>query len=297
MFAPAPKQKEVAYVIAGRLIRQYQRFCQDRGIDFSLNLSVRPFDSTTLFCSAGMQQYKPLFADIAFKDTFANIQSCLRLGDLDEIGDGTHFLRFNMLGLFSFRQMTLAEAISFWLDFLDGIGAWPDHVTIHPDKLDDWGPLYSGRLPIVPDPECIWSDGNVSGYCTEFYRDGVEIGNIVNPLGTCIDAGFGLDRLDMLVNRTPAPNPQAILIDAIQSIIASGYSPGNKEQGYILRKLLRRLALSDGFLDHPFFHDELVRQERLRQHYAKLKPKHPDKPAEWWFDTHGIDIGDMEGRV
>lgn len=292
----ASKQKEVAYDIAGRLIRTYQEFCRDRGIDFSLNWSVRPFDSTTLFCSAGMQQYKPLFPDLAFKGTRANIQSCLRLGDLDEIGDGTHFLHFDMIGLFSFRQMTLEEAIDFWLDFLAGIGAWPDHVTIHPDRMAEWAPLYRGRLPVVPDRECIWSDGTMRSYCTEFYKQGVEIGNIVNPLGSCIDAGFGLERLDMLINGTPPATPQAILQDAIATIIASGYRPGNKEQGYVLRKLLRRLAMMGGSLDHPFFTEELVRQQRLHERYAQLKPKHPDKPAQWWFDTHGIDIADMERR-
>lgn len=76
----------------------------------------------------------------------------------------------------------------------------------------------------------------------------------------------------------------------------AGYRPGNKEQGYVLRKLLRRLAMMGGSLDHPFFTEELVRQQRLHERYAQLKPKHPDKPAQWWFDTHGIDIADMERR-
>lgn len=241
-----------------------------------------------------MQQFKPLFSDPAFRGTFANLQPCLRLGDLDEIGDGTHFLHFNMVGLFSFRQMTVGEAIDFWLAFLDRIGAGPDHVTIHPDKLSHWEPFYRDRLPIVADPECTWSDGNVEGYCTEFYRSGVEIGNIVNPLGTCIDAGFGLERLDVLVNGTPPASPEAILVEAIETIIASGYRPGNKEQGYVLRKLLRRLAVSGGHLDHPFFRDELRRQERLRERYTRLKPRHPDKSAQWWFDTHGIDVAELE---
>lgn len=29
--------------------------------------------------------------------------------------------------------------------------------------------------------------------------------------------------------------------------------PGNKEQGYVLRKLLRRIYKMGGTLDHPFF--------------------------------------------
>ena len=32
------------------------------------------------------------------------------------------------------------------------------------------------------DNECLWSDGNIGGYCTEFYKNDIEIGNIVNTL-------------------------------------------------------------------------------------------------------------------
>ncbi|WP_171898176.1 hypothetical protein [Rhizobium leguminosarum] len=35
------------------------------------------------------------------------------------------------------------------------------------------------------------------------YKHGVEIGNIVNPLGTCIDVGFCTERLDLVANGTP----------------------------------------------------------------------------------------------
>ena len=243
-----------------------------------------------------MQQYKRLFSDPSHVGTIANSQACLRLGDLDEIGDGTHFLHFTMLGLFSFREMSVGEAIDFWLDFLDILGLKPDYVTIHPDRLAEWTPLYRGRFPIVAEPECTWSDGSITGYCTEFHKDGVEIGNIVNPLGTCIDVGFGAERLDMLVNGTPPESELEILHDGIARIIESGYRPGNKEQGYVLRKLLRRLYRRGGTLDHRFFREEVARQERLRARYLRLRDRHPGMSPEWWFDTHGIDISDIEER-
>jgi len=88
------------------------------------------------------------------------------------------------------------------------VGTDPDYVTIHPDKLFQWARFYGDRVPIRPDPECMWSDGDISGYSTEFYKNGVELGNIVNPLETCIDVGFGLERLDMVVSGTPPPRPQ-----------------------------------------------------------------------------------------
>ncbi|MBB4240424.1 alanyl-tRNA synthetase [Rhizobium tropici] len=243
-----------------------------------------------------MQQYKPLFSDPSYIGTLANSQACLRMGDLDEIGDGTHFLHFTMLGLFSFREMTVGDAIDFWIEFLGTLGLVPDHVTIHPDRLEDWTPLYRGRIPIVPDEECTWSDGNVSGYCTEFYKDGIEIGNIVNPLGTCIDVGFGAERLDMILNGTPPDDALATLRDTVMRIVESGYRPGNKEQGYVLRKLLRRIHVMGGTLDHPYFEQEVGRQQRLRSRYRRLREKHPDMSPEWWFDTHGIDVAEMHER-
>ncbi|TWB07928.1 tRNA synthetase class II (A) [Rhizobium sp. ERR 1071] len=288
--------KEVAYDIAGRLIQQYRDFCLSKGIDFTRIESVRPHDNTTLFCSAGMQQYKPLFSDPSYIGTVANSQACLRMGDLDEIGDGTHFLHFTMLGLFSFREMTVGDAIDFWIEFLGTLGLVPDHVTIHPDRLEEWKPFYRGRIPIVPDEECTWSDGSVSGYCTEFYKDGIEIGNIVNPLGTCIDVGFGAERLDMILNGTPPDDALATLRDSVMRIVESGYRPGNKEQGYVLRKLLRRIHVIGGTLDHPYFEQEVERQERLRSRYRRLRDKHPDMSPEWWFDTHGIDVAEMHER-
>ncbi|MEB3044930.1 alanine--tRNA ligase-related protein [Rhizobium mulingense] len=285
--------KEVAYVTAGRLIQHYQDFCLSKGIDFTRIDSVRPHDDTTLFCSAGMQQYKALFSDPSYSGTVANSQACLRMGDLDEIGDGTHLLHFTMLGLFSFREMTVGNAMDFWLELLATLGLVPDHVTIHPDRLAEWTPLYDGRAAIVADPECIWSDGSISGYCTEFYKDGVEIGNIVNPLGTCIDVGFGTERLDMIVNGTPPDDALGTLCETVLTIVESGYRPGNKEQGYVLRKLLRRIHKMGGSLDHPFFAEEIERQLRLSAKYLRLRDRHPDMSPGWWFDTHGIDLSDI----
>jgi alanyl-tRNA synthetase len=239
-----------------------------------------------------MQQYKPLFSDPSHKGTVANSHACLRMGDLDEIGDGTHFLHFTMLGLFSFRKMTLGDAIDFWLGFLGTLGLKPDHVTIHPDKLEEWSPLYDGTgIPFIADPECTWSDGSISGYCTEFYKNGIEIGNIVNPLGTCIDVGFGAERLDMVVNGTTPESALEILVSTTETIIASGYRPGAKEQGYVLRKILRRIHHLGGALDHPYFHEEVERQRKAEARYLRLLPKHRDKSPEWWFDTHGVDLG------
>jgi alanyl-tRNA synthetase len=240
-----------------------------------------------------MQQFKSQFRDPNYRGTVSNIQGCLRLNDLDEIGDGTHLLHFDMMGLFSFRELSVQDAVNFWFDFLEEIGLRPDTVTIHPDRMEEWRGLYDGRNVIVkPDVECIWSDGEIGGYCTEFYIDGVEIGNIVNTNGDCIDVGFGLDRLLLFLGDIP-PDRITVLQRGIGQIIKSGFVPGNKQQGYTLRRLLRLLVREGGDLDHPFFEEERVRQNLLREKFERLSPKHGDKPPEWWMDTHGIEVSDF----
>ena len=200
-----------------------------------------------------------------------------------------------MLGLFSFREMTVGSAIDFWLAFCERVNLFPHEVTIHPDKMEVWSPLYRGRVPIRPDVDCQWSDGEISGYCTEFYRDGVEIGNIVNALGTCIDCGFGAERMASLREAVPTPDIEAVLVDAITSILDAGYRPGPKEQGYVLRKLLRTLRERGGALDHPLMVEEEKRQERAVARYRQLLPSHRDKSPAWWWDTHGINVAELQG--
>ena len=236
-----------------------------------------------------MQQFKPLFKDLNYSDTISNIQSCLRLNDLEEIGDGTHLLYFNMIGLFSFRQLTVPQTIDLWIEFLDRIGLKPDYVTIHPEK-PEWKEYYQKHnLEVRLDNECIWSDGEIGGYCTEFYINDIEIGNIVNTLEDCIDVGFGLERLELVLSGV-SKTKEEILIETVQKIIQCGIKPGNTKQGYILKKLLRICYESGINLEHEYFQEEKLRQEKVLQKWNRLKDKHKDKSKEWWWDTHGIDL-------
>lgn len=277
------------------LIKLYENFCFLKGIPFKLDDSVKSYDDTTLFCPAGMQQFKDKFKN-PDNTTIANIQSCIRLNDLDEIGDGTHMLHFRMIGLFSFGKMTLNEAVDFWVEFIkDFLGIKIDYVTIHPDKFDTWKWLYERhKIPIKLDSECIWSDGEMGGYCTEFYHDDVEIGNIVNTMDKFIDVGFGFSRINDIINGKNELTKNDILSDAINKIIEAGFKPGPQKQGYVLRRLLRQLYKGGGSIEHPFFTKEVERQEKAKVRYERLKIKHRDKPKEWWFDTHGIDLDEME---
>lgn len=256
---------------------------------------MQPYDDTTLFCPAGMQRYKKQFVDSSLiGQTVCNVQSCIRLNDIDSMGDGTHLGFFNMMGTFSFRHWSVQQTVDFWMNFLTKhLDIKVDYVTIHPDVLD-WKLYHS--VEVKTDPECKWTDGEIGGYCTEFYVGGVEVGNIVNPLGICIDVGFGLERLESIVNPSVPKSKEQSLIDVITKIIESGYTPSHKRQGYVLKRLLKTLYQTGGSMNHPFFQKERERQLRMKERYKKLLPKNPNMSPEWWYDTHGISVGDLSEK-
>ena len=275
----------------------YGKFCQDNKLSFQTNTSILSPDHTTLFCTSGMHHFKNQFSDLNYQNTFSNIQSCLRLNDLDEIGDGTHYLVFHMLGLFSFRQWSLTKTIDFWMSFLDTINLLPQYVTIHPDKYHQWKSFYSNyNVDIKEDSECIWNDGNIGGYCTEFYYNNVEIGNIVNTLDTCIDVGFGGERILNLKNLLPVSTKNEILIETIQSLIQDNIQLSNNQHGYILKKLITLLIYNQGFFDHPFYHQIYKQQKDKWQFYLSncQKNKFKNKDKSWWLDTHGVNLDKLD---
>lgn len=271
----------------------YGNFCKENQLSFHINSSILSPDNTTLFCTSGMHHFKNQFSDLNFHDTFSNIQSCLRLNDLDEIGDGTHYLVFHMLGLFSFRQWSLPHTIDFWMSFLESINLLPHYVTIHPDKYHDWKSFYSNyKVDIKEDNECIWQDGQIGGYCTEFYHNDVEIGNIVNTLGTCIDVGFGGERILNLKGLLPVSTKQEILIETIESLLNDQVILSNNQHGYILKKLITLLIYSEGYFNHPYY-DQIYNQQKEKWKFYLnnfQKPKYLHKSPSWWLDTHGINL-------
>lgn len=242
-----------------------------------------------------MQHFKDKFSDRSYNNTFFNVQKCLRLNDLKEIDDNSHYLTFHMLGMYSFREVSLQEAIKFWLIFTKSINNYPDYITIHPDKKE-WIKLYPIGTDIRYDEGCIWSDGSIGGYCTEFYKNDIEIGNIVNTLGDCIDVGFGSERLLFNMCNFKKPNRLDILSNTIQDIIQSGIKINNQGHGYILKKLMTEFVLLGGILDCEEFFTVRKNQILIYNKYLKMvkKEKYKKKGMDWWLDTIGVDIQNLD---
>lgn len=240
-----------------------------------------------------MQHFKTLYNDKSYHNTFSNIQTCLRLNDWSEIGDSTHYLTFHMIGLFSFQEWTLKQSIHFMWNFLSKINITPDYVTIHPDKINEWSKLYLDlNVEIRIDSECIWSDGNVSGYCTEFYKNDIEIGNIVNTLGRSIDIGFGLERLLQIINKNSISITKLdILEDTYFQLIKNGVEIGHKKQGHLLKKIIIESILL-GSLVNDYNYNNIRKNiiNNYRNYLSKKRlHKFKDKDSSFWLDTFGID--------
>lgn len=161
--------------------------------------------------------------------TIADVQRCLRLNDLAAIDDDHHHLVFHMMGLFTFRDWTVPQAIAFWHGYLRSIGVVLTHVTVHPDCVDEWSAWHQPYgLPVLTDTDCLWTDGGMGGHSTEFYVGHVEVGNIVNTLGTCIDVGFGLERLEQVTGRPRNLSGTERLRYTLDVLEGSGVAPGPK---------------------------------------------------------------------
>lgn len=239
---------------------RFLKFFEERGHKVVSSSSLVPEgDSSVLFTTAGMQQFKPYY--IGKKDpksdlgglNAVSIQKCVRTSDIEEVGDERHLTFFEMLGNFSFGGYWKTEAIQYAYDF----------VTKEMELKIGYVTVFEGNdeVPIDSESQVIWSeikeknnesfeikkfgrednfwgptgDEGPCGPTTEIYVDGIEIWNIVfnefyqskegslNPLEIKgIDTGMGLERL-ALVSQFPGQLGEKTIFDTdlFNSIIYS----------------------------------------------------------------------------
>ena len=309
-------------------------------------------DPSVLFNTAGMQPLIPYLMGEPhpYGKRLCDYQKCVRLTDLDEIGDKTHHTFFEMLGNWSLGDYFKKESIGYSFEFLTKVlhipverlaitvyegdekiprddvsaEAWmnlgiPKERIAYLGKEDNfWIPGDSGpcggdteifywrsqdEIPKIFDPEDdrwveIWNN-----VFMEFYQD--KDGNVTELKQKNVDTGMGLERvaavlegvddnyltsiwknqrekLESMSGKSYEGNEEAmrIIMDHVRTsvFIASdpaGIKPSNTDQGYILRRLIRRAIRYARVLDmdiHSNFLEELalVVIEEYQNYYHEL---------------------------
>jgi alanyl-tRNA synthetase len=220
------------------LRQSFINYFEARGHKVIPSSSLVPVDDTTvLFTTAGMQQFKLYysFPDESPNSRIATVQKCLRTGDIDQVGDETHLTFFEMMGNFSFGypkkegSYFKEEAIKMAWEYLtDNLGIEKNRISatyFAGDKgivADDESKDLIKKITRLDDSkilgtgfnETFWSlgtEGSPGGPTVEFYVDGVEIWNLVfneyvmkggeyvglDQKG--VDTGMGFERLVAVV--------------------------------------------------------------------------------------------------
>ena len=173
----------------------YLDFFRSKGHAIIASASLIPEnDPTVLFTTAGMHPLVPYLMGEKHPEgtRLADVQKCVRTGDIDEVGDTSHCTFFEMLGNWSLGDYFKKESIAYSWEFLTDpkwlgidkdklhftcfegdadaprdtvahdrwveMGADPSHIVYLPKKHNWWGP--AGMTgPCGPDTEIFYDTG------------------------------------------------------------------------------------------------------------------------------------------
>ncbi len=307
---------------AQELRRRYVEFFKERGHCEIASASLLPDnDPTVLFTTAGMHPLVPYLLGESHPQgrRLTNVQKCIRTCDIDEVGDDTHLIFFEMLGNWSLGDYYKESTVSLSFEFLttvlnipverlavtvfsgDGLVARDDETA----KIWRSKGLTENQIFFYGREENWWGPAGVTGPCgpdTEIFFDMgkepccmdcgpachcgkyVEIWNNVfmeynknsdgsyEPLqNKNVDTGMGMERVLTILNGKDNVYETELFIpvmNKLKSLADIPYSeetkrnfriicehsrsiafilgdpkritPSNTEQGYILRRLIRR---------------------------------------------------------
>ncbi|MCF7799035.1 alanine--tRNA ligase [Candidatus Woesearchaeota archaeon] len=307
---------------AKTLKETYQNFFEQKGHKRIESASLIPEnDASVLFTTAGMHPLVPflLGQEHPAGKKLTDVQKCIRTGDIDEVGDDTHFTFFEMLGNWSLGEYFKEESIQMSFEFLtETLGFSKDKLAISCFAGDDDAPqdtasadawkslgIPENRIAFLPKKNNWWGPAGETGPCgpdTEiFYWNSkdvipdkqfaddderwVEIWNNVfmeynkNANGAFtpleqknVDTGLGVERVAMILEGKPnvyeiatikpvvdqvkrltnidTPNNEQlfslrVITDHMRAATfilgdPKGITPSNVDQGYILRRFIRR---------------------------------------------------------
>ncbi|KKQ01322.1 MAG: Alanine-tRNA ligase, partial [Candidatus Moranbacteria bacterium GW2011_GWD2_36_198] len=141
------------HMTANELRKKYLDFFESKGhtIIPSASLVPRETDGSTLFTTAGMHPLVPYLLGEQHPggNRVANVQKCVRTGDIDDVGDNRHLTFFEMMGNWSFGDYFKKEAIVWSFEFLT------DPKWLGLDKNRLYVTVFKGENVIPRDEEAI----------------------------------------------------------------------------------------------------------------------------------------------
>ncbi|MFA7191828.1 MAG: alanine--tRNA ligase [Candidatus Paceibacterota bacterium] len=172
---------------------RFLAFFEKRGHKIIPSASLVPEnDPSVLFNTAGMQPLVPylLGQEHPMGKRIADIQKCVRTGDLEDIGDNRHFSFFEMMGNWSLGDYFKDEAIAWSYEFLtskeEGLGLDKSRLYVTIFEGDENAPydqeskdiwmkmgIPENRIYALPADDNWWSPGDNGpcGPCSEMFYD------------------------------------------------------------------------------------------------------------------------------
>lgn len=294
------------------LRRTFLDFFRERGHAVIGRASLVPeHDPSVLFTTAGMHPLVPFLLGEPHPAgrRLANAQPCLRMNDIDEVGDDTHLTLFEMLGSWSLGDYWKNESIRWSYELLtERLGLDPSRLAVTCFAGDDdaprdeeaaavWRALGVRRIAFLPKADNWWGPAGATGPCgpdTEIFYDAdpsgppdetpatnprrfwevwnnvfmqydKQAGGFARLAQRNVDTGFGLERVLPIMQGVPSlyeTDLFAPVMDAIRAlaprrdlfserviadhvraavfVLAEGVRPGNVDQPYVARRLIRR---------------------------------------------------------
>lgn len=137
---------------ANELRQKFLDFFRSKGHTILPSASLVPEnDPSVLFTTAGMHPLVPYLLGEKHPGgtRVANVQKCVRTGDIEDVGDNRHLSFFEMLGNWSFGDYFKKEAIEWSLEFLTG----KEWLGLDPKRL--YITVFKGEQGIPRDEDAI----------------------------------------------------------------------------------------------------------------------------------------------
>ncbi|MBR7141240.1 MAG: alanine--tRNA ligase, partial [Clostridia bacterium] len=180
-------------ITAKQLRKMWLDFFEEKGHAIISSASLIPEnDPTVLFTTAGMHPLVPYLLGEKHPagNRLADVQKCVRTGDIDEVGDNSHCTFFEMLGNWSLGDYFKKEMIPWSYEFLTSekyLGIDPERLAVSVFAGDSDCPrdeesarlweeqgIKKERIFFLPKSNNWWGPAGVTGPCgpdTEMFID------------------------------------------------------------------------------------------------------------------------------